>query len=230
MAWRRKSTAQPDGDHRALMEQQAVELRQAAAVLRENAKAVEAEMRKAYAEIEELQRQNEILTRLMGSHAEEAIRPDSAIEVDQLGRWRLKDWKWTGDAPRGSRADLSSWQPPLGEKVVRGKQYSDWAPILEQMASDGEVDAALDIAHECMEASESDMGYAAPFFVRFAVKLLRAEREYDQASTLTERWLLQAGLPHSNHFNTVATILRLHASTLKEKRDWDDVERRRVVS
>lgn len=75
MAWRRKSTAQPDGDHRALMEQQAVELRQAAAVLRENAKAVEAEMRKAYAEIEELQRQNEILTRLMGSHAEEAIRP-----------------------------------------------------------------------------------------------------------------------------------------------------------
>lgn len=166
-------------------------------------------------ELEELRRQNEILTRLMGSTAGQAIRKDSVIEVDELGRWRIP--KRRADDPD---TILSDWQPRPGTVVVRGRVFSDWPADLEQYVRDGEIDAALQIAHECIAASEGAYGKAAPWFVRFAVKWLRAEREYEQALALVERQLGPGRLDGPQSYKRIGEWIRLHASTVREADAW----------
>lgn len=178
---------------------------------------------KIVAHANEVSRQNEILTRLVGNVAERAVDPNSVIQVDELGRWRTKTWRELGfdiDEPEGAPR---SWTTAPRDLLVRGRNYTEWPPDLESMAEAGEIDAALEIAHECIEAAERHIPHGpAPWYTRFAVKWLRAEREYVQAAMLAERWLALSGLERPPVYKKVAEMLRLHASTLKEAAVYEE--------
>jgi len=77
--------------------------------------------------------------------------------------------------------------------LVRGKHFTEWADRIHDLERDGDVDGALALALECVDATEREARLSglspAPGYTEMAAIIYRQRHDYDAEIALIERYL-----------------------------------------
>lgn len=93
----------------------------------------------------------------------------------------------------------------MGVASVRGRHYTEWAPVIKVLKRQGRLDEALDLSMECMAATllEARVKHwtPAPAYTRHAAIILRKLKRYDEEVAVLERYIQACpGLPPDEEF------------------------------
>jgi hypothetical protein len=82
---------------------------------------------------------------------------------------------------------------------VRGRHYTEWTEYIRALKRSGELEAALELLYECIEAAERDRGgrEPAPWYTHAAAVMHRKRGEIHLEVAVMERW--ERACPPSEH-------------------------------
>lgn len=79
----------------------------------------------------------------------------------------------------------------------RGKHFTEWAPEVDRLRAEGQLDESLALAQDCIEATERQDaidGYGvAPSYYHDAAVILRKQKRYAEEVQVLERYLTRSG-------------------------------------
>lgn len=124
-----------------------------------------------------------VFDRLFGRGKPQGV--EQAVDVQLAAPQRAAPADAGARASRPSRADEPG--------SFRGKHFTEWAPIVDQLRVEGRLDESLALAYECIEATEREDGAegygVAPAYYEDAAIVLRKQRRYAEEVQVLERYL-----------------------------------------
>jgi len=120
----------------------------------------------------------------------------------------------------GAGRSVSHGVSPAREalSLVRGRHFTEWPDIIRQLKRDGQVDDALELALECVEATErasrADGLEPAPAYTTMAAIIYRQRKDYAAEIAVLERY--QRACPPGRKSSKIADRLA-KARELKAK-------------